>query len=63
MSHDGSGFTASIGRDNGAIAEDELHAVVCDAQAYLEPERVNEPISRLGDVRIRDDGNDRRRRN
>ena len=51
----------ALGHDDCAVAETELHAVVADAQANAETERVAEPVCRLSYVRLGELRNDRRR--
>jgi hypothetical protein len=53
------GGLSEADHDDRAVAEDELSAVVSDAETLGEPEGVAEPVSRLGRVGIGEDGNDR----
>jgi hypothetical protein len=53
----------ALRQDDGAVVEEELRAMVPDPEAHLEGERVAKPVGRLGDVGVRQHGDDRRGRN
>lgn len=51
-------FGAAGSDDDGAVAEDELGAMVSDTETLFESERAAEPITYLGHVVVRQHGDD-----
>ncbi len=54
----GAGASGTASHDDGAIAEDELGAVVTDTKSLSESERPAEPVARLDHIVVRQLGND-----
>jgi len=53
----------TVGRDDGPVSEDELHAMRPNAEAHSEAERAAQPVACLDGVVIGEDWDDRGRRN
>jgi hypothetical protein len=57
------GSVASVGHDDGTVAEDELCAMPADPETLRKSERFAKPVTRLSHVSVGEHGDDRRGRN